>query len=417
VRYYKLRITRPADGYLAVPNANGQPGFSWVVDDGVSATYTSLNSGASVSQLGSTNMSALAVELDCIGGPMHSPSGDANSYIKIHGVGLGEIAAAADLNFMNAALYVGMAAGLPLANPNQTGLAVAGQVLSCLGNWVDGDQWLAIFIQAGGSSPSSNQTTGHPANFNSTPLPAVNYTPANLVLSWLPGQPLLQALTNTLTVAFPKYTVRGAVNVGLVRSGTPAVGYFNTLQQLAIYTHQMSLSLLQGSAPAPFAQAYSGVLMSLSGNTINIQDGTVPTTPKQINFLDLVGQPSWVGPYTVQVTCAMRGDIQSGDYVQLPPLLGTISAGSGAQFNAISAGSGGGGGLYGQLKNSSAFTGTFLVTDIHFVGASRQPEAESWITTLNCLSTPSTGAAAASTVDQLPILAAPNTSWTFTLPN
>lgn len=130
---------------------------------------------------------------------------------------------------------------------------------------------------------------------------------------------------------------------------------------------------------------------------------------------------SW---YQTQIICAMRGDIAAGDYVVLPPVLGTIGAASSSQFNAIGgpsgAGAGGGenaGGPYGQLKNSSAFTGTMLVTTVRCLGSSRQEGGESWICTLDCLSSPDIGQPTKNAVSALAVLASPNASYGYSTPN
>ena len=130
MRYYSLRVTNPANGYLAKPNYKNVPGFTWIPDDG-SATYTSLNEGGSAQTIGGTNPNAQAVNVDVQAGYLHMPVGNVTNSIVIHGVGLAEISQASNLNLMNCVLDLGMARGLPLANPAQIGRVVSGQVQAC----------------------------------------------------------------------------------------------------------------------------------------------------------------------------------------------------------------------------------------------------------------------------------------------
>lgn len=398
MRYYKIVITDPSTNEILVPNYNGQPGFTRVANDSNIASYTSLNFGTQVSQFGSTNMSAQMVEMDVPVTFFHQPG--QNAYIKIHGVGIAELGQAADLQGMNIALYGGMAAGLPLANPNESGLLVNAMILQSFGIWLGHEQSLNMYLTFQGSSPTSNQTTANPSSTSSIPVPTTNANPANLVFQWQPGQSLLVPVVNTLQVAYPKYSIQGSVHSGLVWSGATATGYFSTLEQFSAYLYQKSLSIISGYAPEnPLPQAfpsnYAGVCVTLQNNTITIQDGTTQTTPKQIQFIDLIGQPTWGQRYQVQVTCVMRGDINCGDYVTLPPSPGITALGSQSQYFNPS-----GGNIYATAKDSSIFSGTFQVIAVRHVGNNRDPNAQAWVTTLDLglRSYPST------TVASLPVL-------------
>ncbi len=383
MRYYRVVITDPTTNEILVPNYNGIPGFTRVGNDTNISSYTSLNYGQTVTAFGSTNMSAQMVEVDIPVGFLHQPG--QNAYIKIHGVGIAEIGQAADLQGMNIAVYGGMAAGLPLANPLESGLLVNAMVLQSFGIWLGHEQSLNMFMTFQGSSPTSNQTSGNPSSTSTVPVPTTNENPANIVFQWRPGQPLLTPVVNTLQVAYPKYSIAGAVHSGLVWSGATATGYFNTLEQFSAYLYQKSLSIISGYAPInPLPQNYPsnypGVRLALQNNTITIQDGTTQTTPKQIQFIDLVGQPTWSQRYQVQVTCVMRADINCGDYVRLPPSPGITTLGSNSEYFNPS-----GGNIYATAKDSSIFSGVFEVIAVRHVGNNRDPNAQSWVTTLDLL--------------------------------
>ncbi|EIS0356584.1 hypothetical protein LY020_004973, partial [Salmonella enterica] len=88
--------------------------------------------------------------------------------------------------------------------------------------------------------------------------------------------------------------------------------------------------------------------------------------PTQLQFTDLIGQPTWIKYNTVSVPCVMRGDIQVGDYILMPkesrPIIQAAS--------------------YSQFRDESAFKGLFQVTLVRLLGNSRQPDANSWVTVL-----------------------------------
>lgn len=372
MRYFRIVII-DRDGSVLVPNVNGQPGFTPQQFSSELSTYTSLNEGMHVYEQGGANPAAQKVEIDIALTSMDSSL--PGSFVRVWGIGLAEIGQASDLNGMQVFVYGGMSKGLPLANPAQSGLLASGQIYQAFGNWTGVDQTLDIYLTAGGSAPSSSTVTGQPGQ---TLVPTSNDAPANIVFQWQPGQPLLTPLVNTLQTAYPTYSIVGAVHEGLVWAGAAATGFYATLGQLATYLRQKSLSIISGYAPATAPTSYPGVSLVLSNNTITVSDGTTQTQPKQIQFIDLVGQPTWVGSFTVMACTVMRGDMDVGDYVTLPNSVGITTANSNSQYFQPTPGSG----PYSSLKTNSIFSGTFQVIELRHVGDSRDPAALGWVTTL-----------------------------------
>lgn len=371
MRFYQIRITDPRTGNVLVPASSlgtntVRKGFVPVKNDGLTWTYSSLNAGASVYQRGGSNPAALRVELDVPVTAFHVPG--SNASIVVHGVSLAEIGSATDLTNMNIALYGGMAKGLPLANPAQARLLASGLILQAVGNWLGTDQSIRLYISAGGDNPSSSQVTAIPITDSTVPSPATNSTPANIILSWPKGGRMIDAITQTLSNAFPQYSIVGAISPNLVNVGEPITGSYAKVQQFAGDVYRKSISIINGYAP-PVPNPYPGAQISLFHNTFTVTDGTIQTAPKVINITDVIGQPSWNGPYSCQVTLVMRGDIQMGDWVTLPaePTL-TI-----AQFANPSA----------TIKNSLVFSGTFQVLGIRHVGDSRGADAAAWVTVVD----------------------------------
>jgi hypothetical protein len=388
MRYYRI-IIRDKNGNVLVTNFNGQPGFHPLPYDLNLSTYTSLNAGKSPFDLGSTNFAAQKIEVDIALTAMDAavPS----SFVRIWGVGLNEISQAANLNGLTVEVYGGMARGLPLANPSQSGLLARGQIIQSFGNWVGTSQTLDIFVGTLGSSIDSSQTTANPGK---TLAPTNNSNPANIVFQWQAGQPFMVPLASMLQSAYPTYNIVGAVHPGLVWSGAASTGKYKTLGQFATWVRQKSLSIISGYAPDKSPGSYSGVTLALFNQTFSITDGTTQTTPKQIQFIDMVGQPTWVDAYTVQACCVMRADIQVGDFVILPDAPGITTAGGNSQyFNPAPNNNG-----YANAKSGSIFSGTFEVVAVRHVGDSRSAEHVAWVTTLDLIQAP----ANAQVVQKLP---------------
>lgn len=373
MRYYRIVII-DKQGRVLVPNINGQPGFSHQPFDASVSTYTSLNAGANAYTIGGSNFAAQKIEVDIALTSMDSSL--PGSFIRVWGIGLGEIGQASNLNGMQVFIYGGMSKGLPLANPSQSGLLAAGQIYQAFGNWTGVDMTLDIYLTPGGSAPSSGDVTGQPGT---TLVPTSNSAPANIVFQWEAGQPLLTPLVNTLQTAYPTYSIIGAVHAGLVWAGATATGFFATLGQLAQYLRQKSLSIIGGYAPDSAPASYSGVSLVMFNNKIIISDGTTQTTPKQIQFVDLVGQPTYTESFVVDCACVMRADLHVNDFVTLPDnVLGITQAGSNSQYFLPTPGSG----LYTSLKTNSIFSGTFQIVELRHVGDSRDASAGAWTTIL-----------------------------------
>lgn len=298
------------------------------------------------SQVGGQNdPGALNVELDVTVAPFAAPMG--GSFVRVWGIPLQQISQAANLNKKTIEVYGGMAAGLPLANPAQQGLLARGSVWPAFGNWIGTDMTLDLILQA---------------PFTGSNLPALQSKPPNLVHNWQAGQPLGNALKTALSTAFPGFTPVMKISPKLVLPYVDT-GFYKTLESYAGYIKQISRSILG-------FDSYPGVNIAMQGKNIVAYDGTQSQgNGKQIEYKDLIGQPTWLGLNTVQVKTAMRADIMVGDTVKLPQTLATASASSASQF-----------------RQSSVFQGTFLVQQVRHIGNFRQPDGASWVTVIDCAS-------------------------------
>jgi hypothetical protein len=388
-RYYRIVVSDPSTGAVIIPNLNGTPGFGRQAANPTLSTYTSLNAGASPFTLGGTNPNAQQIEINAPLVIAHTPGGNSLPFIKIWGVGLAEISQAANLQGLNVAVYGGMARGLPLANPQQSGVLFTGTIFQSYGIWNGTEMSLAIYANQT-ASQTANQTTATPPTYTSVPVAIANSRvpnpsqpgslsagPANFVFQWVQGQNILDAIQATLQTVFPQYEISANVSPNLVLTGAAVTAYFRTFQQFAQFIHEKSLSLLAGYAPSG---SYLGVMMVAYQNSIYISDGTTQTTPKQIQYLDLQGQPTWGLPSEVSVQCTMRADINPLDYVTLPAGPGTTTATAQSQFYNVGAGN-----TFSTAKDGSIFSGTFLVRSVWHLGNSRGRQGTDWITSLDLL--------------------------------
>jgi hypothetical protein len=291
-------------------------------------TYTSFVNGK-------TLPGALNVELDILLAPFGAPVG--GSFVRVWGIGLREIVQSNDLKGFLIGVYGGMQRGLPLANPNQAGLLTQGFIFQAFGNWVGLDQTLDLIILPGTGTADK---------------------PKNIIQNWKKGTKFKDAIQQTLSTAFPTFKSDIKISDDLVLAEDD-IGYYQTVEQYAQYVKQMSFNIIGGD--------YNGVDIRLTKNTFFVYDATVEQKPLEIEFKDLIGQPTWIDAPIMQVKTVMRADISVGDFIKLPQGLATTTAA--AQSSLL------------DLKTS--FQGVFLVNQVRHVGNFRQPDAASWVTVID----------------------------------
>lgn len=321
------------------------------------ATYTSLRNNVLG---GESNPAALNIELDLPLFNWAAPKGGAA--LRIWGVGIAAISQAHDLNYHNIKIYGGMQTGLPLATAaaSQYGLLVQGTIYQAYGNWIGTSQCLDLQI---------------------IPPQGPLDVPTNFTLDWPPNTPLAAALETMLKTAYPSYSQTIKISDKLT-DGAQVPGYWRTFSEAAAAIRALSLAeqykgipMLDGGKP------YTGVNMTIVGRNIVVYDGTKEytnasfTNPTEIEFRDLIGQPTWLNFATLNFKTVLRADIKVGDYIEMPPQLATpfVLTGPGAAIPGS------------PSRNNSVFQGVFIVTDVHHFGNFRQADASSWVTSFDAV--------------------------------
>lgn len=298
---------------------------------------------------------ALQVEVDLIS--YTEASTNVQSWVRVHGVSIQDISQGHNLNGQTMTVLGGMGKGLPLANPQQSGVLITGQVNQAFGNWIGTDMTLDLQPRAwAGNSP-----------------PPPGPSQVNMSVNWKSGMALADAINSTLTTAYPGASIAVSILGSLVLNHDEQ-GFYGTLPRFAEWVKGVSQDLIDpASVYRADPSAYQGVEINVAPDgSIRVFDGTQQSSngAKAIQFTDLIGQPTWLDPGTIQVTCVMRADIHVGDTITLPatPIITTTAAQS----------------AYSQLRQDSIFQGTFLVNGVRHVGNYKSPSAAAWVTTLIC---------------------------------
>ncbi len=340
MRYYSIDIRRPNGGALVRP--------STLASLNLPASFTSVVNGKNLP-------GALMVELNIIGYNYHAF--EQGSYVRIWGVSLKELAQANDLNGFGIIVKAGMSKGLPLAKPQQSGIVAQGKIQQAFGNWVGTDQSLELQL---------------------LPDTGTALTPKNYSFIWPANSPLARAIETTLSMALPDHRVRMAIS-GDLKLAAPQWGTYGKLEDFAKAIFNVTtMQQFKGIRPLS-GGTYPGVRMTVKDKIVLVYDGTQDysensySNPKQIQFEDLIGQPTWIQENTLNFKCVMRADISVGDYVKLPQGLTSpyvLTTAAAAVPGAPS-------------RAKLIFTTTAKVTRLQHFGNSRQPDAASWCTVMN----------------------------------
>lgn len=341
MRYYSLTITNPKSGLSYQIDPNGL-GFAFGTGPSFTSFYTK-QSTSSGRLIGQTNPGALNIEFDLPVSAFHQPQGGA--WIRIWGIGVKALGQASDLNGANFVLAAGMAQGLPLANPVQAGVLAQGQILNAFGNWEGTNQTIDLIVL--GSTP-----------------PRPKY---GISWDWRTGQPMAEAISSSLSQAFPGVPQSIAISRQLTAPANEP-GWYESLASWADYLYQRGGAL----GAQIYGTAYPGVLMTPSKGGIKVWDGTQPSKTVALAFQDLIGQPTWIAPTSITFQTVLRADIELGDSVIFPTGIVTpyalTSPAGGAVPNAPAA-------------SKTIFQGTFRIKEVHHYANFRQPDAASWNTT------------------------------------
>ena len=344
MRYYSLTLSNPKSGASIVPSGEG-------FTTGTGPTFTSLYRDARTGQMLS-DPGALQINFDFPVVPLATPQG--GSLIKISGVGLKMIGQAANLAGMRFQLKAGMAPGLPLANPAQAGVIAEGNVFQGYGNWEGTEQTLDLIVNPGPPGTTDSIFNRHVSFF------------------WPAGSSLHDAIDAALQAALPEFKREIFIDPRLVLSNDEA-GYYGSPTQWAGYL----LGITQPLGAKLLGFSYPGVQVMVTGDTIYVFDGAQqPSILRQLNFEDLIGQPTWLSGTQITFTTVMRADISILNRIRFPKGIvapyAIMSPAAGAQPSSPN--------FPLPAKNRSIFQGDFLIQDVHHFGNFRDPDPTAWAT-------------------------------------
>jgi hypothetical protein len=283
------------------------------------------------------NGSCLEVQLDMFQFTYATPIG--NPFISIKGVSYEVLSQVSNFNGASIQVSVGMSQGLPLANAKEAGLVLNGTIWQAFANWQGTQISLDLVCVYAIGSP---------------------LVPVNLSGKWLKTQNMTQYVKQMLNQAYPAIKVSGSFSNSLIYT-EDAPGYYANLEEFSSKMYDISISIIKSSG-------YQGAQITLTQGGFVLFDGSETTPVFPISYYDIIGNLTWIDFATIQAKVVMRGDLTVGQYIEFPagiPVLNTINS-------------------FSQYKNNLTFNGVFQISQLRHCGNSRNPDANSWVTIIDC---------------------------------
>ncbi|UAN38026.1 hypothetical protein [Enterobacter asburiae] len=253
--------------------------------------------------------------------------------IALYGIPISMIRQSANLAGCQVNLYAGFDRGLPLANPDQWGLIIRGEIFNPYGNWMGTHQSLNLIVNPSAVLNDKGQVT-------------------EITVEGKKGELFSDVLMRALKTAYPKFQIEISISDKLVLQ-EDGKGVYPRLAALAASMRSQSYYVIND-------QSYSGVQMVMQGDSIRVFDNTGGKgNAIQILPHELIGQPTWIGVNTVSFKCPLRSEIRLGDMVELPL---NIISGPGELLAVNSERS------YSSIRDKVNFSGKFQINSVRHVG-------------------------------------------------
>jgi hypothetical protein len=386
MRFYDIIISDPNSGKVIQSSA--------LTGTSQKSTFTSYVNGK-------TLPGALNIEVDIPQAPFGLP-GQGGASIRVWGISRTEISQATNFANKDVVVYCGMKKGLPLAKPEQSQMPlIRGMISQAFGNWQGNEQSLDFVVipRVGRSNDRSNFSFIWKANtpiadmiktVMSAAIPDArvetfisdsvkyDYDQPGFYGSLLEFAQAIKTLTNVQRFAGIKTT--GGLPYGGVECATKSsedglyVFYDNTKGTGG--AKEISPGQQELKAEPAMINGMIGVNLTPSGPPSLSQ---IQLT--QVDFSDIIGQPTWIGPNEIQFKTVMRSDITIAEQIKLPEAILPLQLLNPKSAPKIDENT-------GQLtasRQKSSFQGVFQVKKIHHFGNFRQADAGSWVTVINAV--------------------------------
>ncbi|MDF7673944.1 hypothetical protein PT277_08030 [Acetobacteraceae bacterium ESL0709] len=281
--------------------------------------------------------------------------------ITIYGVDSDVLSQATSMEGRVVELRAGMGKGYPISNPALYGQILSGTVTMGAESWTGPDPSLTLYVK-----PFTSESDKETVDPNKKRISFTDDTKSKIpknafIVNIKQGDVISNALINCVKPHFKDYKIYFESTLAIdLKADKDFMNYYEKLED---FVHDI------GSKEGSLWKYYTG--LTLSAHTQDkffiFSDGTSDKDPKQIQFSEMMGQPSWNDKeQAINFSCLMRADLHIGDKIKLP-LFDELGKPTDDTVQKIPA-----------TKNKSRYSGVFYITAVHYYGWFRSKEGKDW---------------------------------------
>ena len=234
--------------------------------------------------------------------------------------------------------------------PTPTPLDPLGDLAGSIGGFTSDSSIAPAFSQFG------NVVNSFFGGGNINPLSA----PLNIIHNMQPNVPMSSAIQQTLSKVFPNAKLDIRISP-MLKLAYQDAGIYQSIEQYAGLLQKLSQSILGSNK-------YPGIHIAAIDNTLRVLDFSQPFNQYDISYMELVGQPTWIGPFTISVKIVLRGGLNVGDDITLPQTL----VGFGGADSMVPG--------EPDQRSHVSLPGTYRIMKILHIGDFRNPDGSNWTT-------------------------------------
>ncbi|MDF7673949.1 hypothetical protein PT277_08005 [Acetobacteraceae bacterium ESL0709] len=265
-------------------------------------------------------------------------------------------------------LRAGMGKGLPLSNPALYGQILSGTVTTGAESWTGPNTSLTLYVK-----PFTAESDKETVDPNKKRIAFTDDTKSKIpknafIVNIKKGASIREALIACVKPHFKDYKIdfESTIAENLMADKD----FMNYYEKLEDFVYDM------GTKGDSLWQYYTGLTLRAYAHDkfFTFSDGTSDKDPKQIQFSEMIGQPSWDDKdKIIKFSCLMRADIHIGDKIKLP-LFDELGKPTDDTVQKLPA-----------TKNKSRYSGIFYITAVNYYGWFRSKEGKDWNVTYTAL--------------------------------
>ncbi|MDF7674219.1 hypothetical protein PT277_02305 [Acetobacteraceae bacterium ESL0709] len=255
----------------------------------------------------------------------------------------------------------GMGKGLPLSNPALYGQILYGTVVTGAASWTGPNTSLTLYVKPHVATSDKEDVDLNKRVTITDDQNKKKKSQNAFIVNIKKGDQIRDALGKCVQPHFKDYKI--LFESTLAENLTADKDFANYYEKLEDFAYDI------GGKEDCLWKYYTGLNLKIytQDKFFIFADGTSDKDPKQIEFSQMIGQPSWDGKDNIiKFSCLLRADLHIGDKIILP-LFDDLGKPVDDTVQKLPA-----------TKHKSRYSGVFYITAVNYYGWFRSKEGKDW---------------------------------------